>query len=192
MEEFMTENPMLTIAMVSAFFDGLAGVLPDKYTKYIGVLRRVFSVFKKNKKTVAKCIALPLIIVGVGCSGMQPSQVCKTEEPSVICEKIPQPEHADIILQIGNLRAIKGDIYSGKEAIAFLEKCEAILSEQKTYKDLTQKLVAEINEVDIEIIVLSEYVNKLKVDLPISDFDRNLLKQHIENQKKIIKLYMSK
>jgi len=192
MEEFIKENPMLTITMIGAFFDGVAGVLPDKYTKYIGVLRRVFNVFKRNKKTVAKCIVLPLLVVGMGCSSMQPSPVCENEKNSLICEKIPQPKHADILLQLGNLRAIKEDVYSGKQAINFLEKCEGIISEQKTYKDLTQKLISQIDEVDVEIIVLSNYLNKLKVDLPISDFDRNLLKQHIAHQKRIIELYMNK
>ena len=117
--------------------------------------------------------------------------VCDTEEPSLICEKIPEPEAADILLQLANLEALKNDAYTGKQALEFLDQCDKFITEVNTYADLADWLSTKVENIDAEIIILSGYLKVLDKKLPIYDYDRMLLKQHIEHQRKVLALHMN-
>lgn len=140
-------------------------------------MKKVFIIF-------IVCISL------VGCAFTQNKDgVCDTEKPSLICEKIPEPEAADILLQLANLEALKSDSYSATQAEEFLAECETFIDEVETYADLANWLSLRVKNIEAEIIILSGYLKVLDKELSIYDYDRMLLKKHIEHQRKVLALY---
>lgn len=144
--------------------------------------------FLVKKKNIAALIFICILLAG--CASMPQSKVCETGEPSLICETIPSPETADILLQIANLEAVKHDVYTGEQAIRFLEDCESFLVSVDTYGDLCRWLAVKVNKLNIEILVLSGYLDTLNVAMPISNYDRGLLQNHIDQQRNVLLLYM--
>jgi len=60
-----------------------------------------------------------------------------------------------------------------------------------TYQGLAQYLITVTGELksehNMEIILLSEYLNMFEsVSMPISEFDKYLLKGHIQQQRKLV------
>lgn len=122
---------------------------------------------------------------------MPESSVCQTEEKSLICEKIHNPEQADLLLQIANVEALKNEVYTAEQAISFLNEAEVFLQEVRTYPALAQWLASNIKEYQLEALVLSGYMTTFQnVDLPIYDFDRHLLLEHIKRQKRLVQNYL--
>lgn len=185
--DFILNNKAVFIPFAVILIEAGAGYIPDRYFKYIGVIRRIINLILKNKKT-APVLLLPLFLIS--CASMQPSQICETDQPSVICKELQQPEHTDILLQLANVRMLKNDVYSGQQALEFLDFCTEIVNGSSTYLDLTQYVSRIAQEYQLEVIVLSTYINNLSVDLPITEYDRNLLLAHIAHQKKMVKMYM--
>lgn len=128
----------------------------------------------------------------IGCAFLPNKDgVCDTEKPSLICEKVPEPEAADILLQLANLEALKNDSYTGAQATEFLNECETFLNEVETYAGLADWLSMKVKNIDAEIIILSGYLQVLDKELPIYEYDRMLLKKHIEHQRKVLALHMN-
>lgn len=186
--EAVKNNPEFSAVLIAFLLDIGAGMIPDKYVAYIGLVRRILRGIMKRKET--KMLLIIVLLFTVGCAYMQPSSVCDTDERSLICEKIPQPEHADIALQLVNVRALKNDYYSAQKVLKFFDMCESFLEKDVTYGVFVKWLGSYIEDVELEVVILSNYLNVLKVDIPISDYDRMLLQEHIERQKEIVQMYM--
>lgn len=131
-------------------------------------------------------------MLSAGCAFAPQSNVCDTDQPSLICEKIPNPEQADLALQIVNVRSLKENAYDANQALEFLDKCEAYIDEAVTYGDVSKWIASELDEVDLEILILSNYLGVFDVASPIYDYDRMLLKEHIQRQKELIVMYMER
>lgn len=55
-----------------------------------------------------------------------------------------------------------------------------------TYQELVDYFELEVSENAYELIIISSYVDRFKVNMVIDPFDRYLLLQHIENQEKTL------
>lgn len=186
--EAVKNNPEFSVVLAAFLLDVGAGVIPDRFVPYIGLIRRVLREIMKRKES--KMLLIFALLFSIGCAHMQPSSVCDTDKQSLICEKIPQPEHADIALQLVNVRALKNDQYTAQEVLDFLNTCEAFLEEDITYGKFVKWLGAYVEDVELEVVILSNYLSVLKVDTPISEYDRMLLQEHIERQKEVVQMYM--
>lgn len=188
--EAITNNPEIFAILLAIVADFGAGALPDRYIPYIGILRRVIKMIMKNKGAKMSLILVLLVSV-MGCAHMEKSSVCDTEQESLICDKIPQPENADILLQLANVQMLKEEAYSAEDALNFLDMCESFLSEETvTYAGMVRWLSTKMEDYSLEIFVLSGYVETLQIPQTLTDFDRNLLLSHIEHQRNLIKAYM--
>lgn len=189
--EAVKNNPEIVVVIIAIIADFGAGVIPDHYLKYVGVIRRIAQKIMRNKGKAS--LVLAVLLLSVGCAHMQPSSVCDTEQESLICENIPQPENADILLQLANARLLKSETYSAEEALNFLDMCESFLTKDAvSYEGLAQWLVTKMDEYSLEVFVLSGYVSTIRSPQMISDYDRQLLLKHIEHQRNLIKTYQEK
>lgn len=187
----MANNPELTVVLAAFIFDFIAGVIPDEYVRYIGIVRRILrQIYKRKNGTMVLLIAL--VFTFMGCSYIQTSKVCETEQKSLICEKIPHPEQAGILLQIANITALKKDAYSAEQAFKFLDDVESFLKEADTYGNACRWIANEMDKYDLEVLILSGYIDILNIPETITEYDRELLLKHIERQRALIKTYVEK
>lgn len=181
-------NPEIATVLVAIALDFGMGVIPDKYWKYIGLIRRIAQKLMK-KKGMKMLLLLPLL-VAVGCAFTQPSTICETDKPSLICKRLSNPEQADVLLQVANIQGLKNDVYSGEEALKFLDFCEQLINKSTTYFDMTNYISNVFDDYELEVLILSRYMPKLAVDIPITNYDRQLLLAHIQHQREVISMYM--
>jgi len=152
-----------------------------------------YSVFM-SAWTLMFCMALLLFS---GCAGTQlvPSTACKdAPEGSLICAAVPNPESQDLLIQLANDELLYQGVYTAAEANAFLERIEGYVTSMSTYADL---IIAVEKELDLlpdriqnKLFILSKFTTSLSADLPICDFDRQLLLRGIQNQKTVVSQYL--
>lgn len=190
MMEWIAENKEVVAVLTPVALDLIAGVIPDRYIPYIGMLRRALRAISKRKKG-ASVFVLIVVLLAAGCALTKKdrSEVCPKDADSVICESIPDPGRADILLQLANVRLLKEDQYNAEQALDFLTQCEKLIDETETYQDVARQLSRHLNEYKLEILILSGYIDTLDVDLPVSEYDRELLRAHIDRQKQLIESY---
>lgn len=189
--EAIKNNPEIFAILIAIVADFGAGAIPEKYVSYLGIIWRIIGKIMEKKKGSKISLLLILLLVFVGCAHMEKSSVCDTEQESLICEKIPQPEHSDILLQLANVRMLKNEVYIAEDALDFLEMCKSFLTEEEvSYGGLAQWLATKMDDYSLEVLVLSGYVDTFKSPQMITDYDRSLLLKHIERQKNLIKVYM--
>lgn len=144
------------------------------------------------------CVVLMLMPMMVaGCAGLQfgPEPVCKSApECSLICAAIPDPENQDLLIQLVNDELLYQDVYTASAAIAFLDKLESIIVNATTYAGLVAMVDAELNllpdRIRNKFYILSRFSAVLSKEIPICDFDRELLRKSIQNQKDVALKYL--
>lgn len=140
-------------------------------------------------KKVLMAVALVSIMFVTGCATTQPSQICLGHtEDSLICQHIPNPLQADVVLRIANLEAIKNDVYTRQQAYDAINYIEDVVKTTNTYSDLLLVVNKYIKNMGPEILIVTSSFEELNKTLPISDYDRKLILIHLERQKEIIKL----
>ena len=97
---------------------------------------------------------------------------------------------ANLLFKFANLELIKEGVYSKESALAFFEKVERLINTM-TYQGLAEYLIITTTKLNsdynVEIILLSEYFNMfVGVPLPIVEFDKYLLKGHIQQQRRLV------
>ena len=189
MMEWIAENKEIVAVLTPVLLDLIAGLIPDKMMPYVGVLRRILRAISKRKGKGLSVLLLALLVAS-GCAVTDhKGDTCPEGVDSVICDKIADPARADILLQLTNARLLKKGRYDADQAMAFLDWCESAVNGAVTYQNLARQLSRELSEYRLEVLILSGHIDTLKIDLPISDHDRGLLKTHIARQKSLVQFY---
>jgi len=148
-----------------------------------------------------KCWTYLMLILAVlmvaGCAGLQfgLEPVCKSApECSLICAAIPDPENQDLLIQLVNDELLYQDVYTAADAIAFLDKLNFIIVNATSYAGLISAVDAELNilpdRIRNKFYILSRCSLVLSKEIPICDFDRDLLRKGIQNQKDVALKYL--
>ncbi|MDD2277379.1 MAG: hypothetical protein PHP56_12705 [Smithellaceae bacterium] len=148
-----------------------------------------------------KCWTYLMLILAVlmvaGCAGLQfgLEPVCKSApECSLICAAIPDPENQDLLIQLVNDELLYQDVYTAADAIAFLDKLNFIIVNATSYAGLISAVDAELNilpdRIRNKFYILSRCSLVLSKEIPICDFDRELLQKGIQNQKDVALKYL--
>ena len=134
------------------------------------------------------------LIVCIAFFSCATSQVC-TEAPenSLICKYIPNPESADILLQLVFYELLKQNPSAKGEVAKVLDEATTNLStESLLWTDIVAWVVSRSDYLKDnfggEFVILSAYAGVLNRPVPITEFDKNLLKIHLERQKGILKM----
>ena len=131
-----------------------------------------------------------------GCGIMTQSQVCE-EAPanSLICRLIPNPEVADIALQLINLELLKNNAVAAEDVMAFFDYLEGAVDNSGTYALLASYIISKTEDlaksIGEEVVIASGLIVPfIQKEILISDFDRKLIRIHIARQKTIIERYI--
>ena len=137
------------------------------------------------------------VLMVAGCAGLQfgLEPVCKSApECSLICAAIPDPENQDLLIQLVNDELLYQDVYTAADAIAFLDKLNFIIVNATSYAGLISAVDAELNilpdRIRNKFYILSRCSLVLSKEIPICDFDRDLLQKGIQNQKDVALKYL--
>lgn len=160
---------------------------------------------KKEKNTMKSrtCFMLMWMVLMLmpmtvaGCAGLQLGlePVCKSApECSLICATIPDPENQDLLIQLVNDELMYQDVYTAADAIAFLDKLNFIVVNATSYAELISAVDTELNllpdRIRNKFYILSRCSLVLSKEIPICDFDRELLRKGIQNQKDVALKYL--
>ena len=148
-------------------------------------------------KTCFLLVCMVLMLMVAGCAGLQLglNPVCESApECSLICAAVPDPENQDLLIQLVNDELLYQDVYTAADAIAFLDKLESIIANATTYAGLVAMVDAELNllpdRIRNKFYILSKCSLVLSREIPICDFDRDLLQKGIQNQKDVALKYL--
>lgn len=117
-------------------------------------------------------------------------------ENSLICEHFPRPENQDLLLRLVNFELMKFEVFDPDQVDNFFTEIEERLNQGGiTYSMVYQIASDAIHEIKEyaggEILIFAEYAGIFQQEITlISDFDRQLLLKHIENQRSTIRLYL--
>ena len=144
-------------------------------------------------------ICIILAFMFMGCMKIQKKDpVC--ERPgavdSVICQVLADKgvsiKDVNFLFKGVNLALIKEDVYAKEDFLKFLDEVEGLLKSASSYENLAQYLITVVGNLNqdykVEIVLLVEYFNDFSIAADISDFDRNLLLEHINQQRFIVGL----
>ncbi|HUU39866.1 MAG TPA: hypothetical protein VMW42_02885 [Desulfatiglandales bacterium] len=110
-------------------------------------------------------------------------------ETSVICEMLPtSPENTDLVIRLISFELVKNNVVAEGDVLKFLDGVEEVVNSVTTYKDVATYIVTKIaslrKKYGGELIILSDYVQIFgDIELPVSDFDRELLKTCIASKR---------
>jgi len=113
---------------------------------------------------------------------------------SVICEKLAaigiSVYDANLLFKLANLELVKQGAYAKEDCLTFLDNVESII-DSATYNDVAAYIVMEATDLKTkygaEIILLMDYFNRFEgIALPITEFDKKLLKEHINQQRQTL------
>ena len=142
------------------------------------------------KKWLWLMIAGIILMIG-GCVGINtdPNQgICAGVVDSEICRVTKgDPRAVETLLMAANFGAIKKDLYSTQQALKVVDDLERILGTNGiTYEVLLLKAVARLEGGASVLFVLTPYMTELDKPIPISDFDLNLFRAHLQHQRVLI------
>lgn len=126
------------------------------------------------------------------------SRVCMTPEAtnSVICPTLAKvsltPESANLMFKLANIEAIRANIYAKKDVLAFFNSAEALL-EDATYMSLASYVIFEIAKINTKyqlemVLITQSFAVFQTTNIPINEFDKNLILTHIKQQKQLLAL----
>ena len=107
---------------------------------------------------------------------------CAGDADSVILQYIPDPAAADTLIQLANYALIKNDVVTAQQVSDFLDICDHYLDlgEDITGNEAVLFLVSQVDglqeQLGAGVIILSQYVNNLKVPRVLTACDIALLK----------------
>jgi len=113
---------------------------------------------------------------------------------SVICAKLADVGisvyDANLIFKLANMELIKNNAYAKEDCELFLDNVESIL-DSATYNDMVAYIVFQLADLKTkygaEIFLLMDYFSRFEgIALPITEFDKGLLREHIRQQRQIL------
>ena len=144
---------------------------------------------------------LILILVAVflifSCGQMQVKEdPCMKPEAadSVICDKLSSlgvsVYDANLLFKLANLELIRQGAYAKEDCEKFLDNVESII-DSATYNDVAAYIIMEAADLKTkygaELILLMDYFNRFEgIKIPITDFDKGLLREHINQQRQTL------
>ena len=134
----------------------------------------------------AGCISM--YFIGCGLMQTKPS-ICDGITDSLICERIPNPQVADVLLQVGNLALINEGVYSKEETLEFLADAEKYIEQAATYAGVVKFIAGKLKLIPPELMALAQSMESFRnVVVPITDTDRRFLLAHIAHQRAVVEL----
>jgi hypothetical protein len=114
-------------------------------------------------------------------------------EESIIYAKIPNPKTAGIAVELANITFVKHYPLAKASVLSSLGKVETLLNNDPvTWKELITMVTGEVNSIKnnfgIELLILSGYLKVLDNPLPINKCDKDLLLNHVKEQKMYINM----
>jgi hypothetical protein len=152
------------------------------------------------KKFDLFCIVLVLMFVITGClfSFVKKEPVCERPgaENSIICKVLTDRginvNDVNLLFKVVNVTLIKKDAYTKEEFLKFIDEVEGLITVSSTYENLSAYLLDAVNNFNenykIEMVLLADYFDDFDMVVNISDFDRDLLLEHIKQQRDIVSL----
>jgi len=137
------------------------------------IIRTLFAV------TILTGLTLPF----TGCVTLtsKPS-ICEGVTDSLICDRIPNPQLTDILLQVGSLELIENGTYSKAEVMEFLDDVEQFVMNATTYSGIVRFVMARLKTVPPKLMVLSQAMISFEdVLVPITATDRGFILASIEH-----------
>jgi len=149
----------------------------------------------KKLVLIITCALLCVSLVACGNVQVKDDPCMKPEAAdSVICEKLSaigiSVYDANLLFKLVNLELVKQGAYAKQDCLVFLDNVESIL-DSATYNDVAAYIIMEATDLKTkygaEIILLMDYFNRFEgVKIPITEFDKGLLKEHINQQRQIL------
>jgi len=139
------------------------------------------------------CCLIGLIMFIPACVTTTPPPVPDNCQNSIIMNKIPEWKEVDILLQLGNLEALKNDVYTKQQALDAITDLENILKDPNaTYADFLVLAINKIRWVNehagAEVFIVSQYFNDFNKNIVIDPCDRDILMKHLMKQRKVVAL----
>ena len=149
----------------------------------------------KKLVLIITCALLCVSLVACGNVQVKDDPCMKPEAAdSVICEKLSaigiSVYDANLLFKLVNLELVKQGAYAKSDCEWFLNNVESII-DTATYNDVAAYIIMEATDLKTkygaEIILLMDYFNRFEgVKIPITEFDKGLLKEHINQQRQIL------
>ena len=125
------------------------------------------------------------IILGslVSCASlMAKPSYCEGVTDSLICAKIPNPQVADLAIQLGSIQVIKEGVYSKAEFLEFLTNARKFVEQVTTYDGIFRYLNDKLKVIPPELVVLSQGMISFEgVLVPVTSTDRGFILAHIDH-----------
>jgi len=152
-----------------------------------------------------KALIIMILILMAGCATN--SQLCTVPEAqnSVVCELSTKlhttPEMISQTLLVANMGALEADVYTAQQANKFVDD---LISEIENFRKLgkTISYIDAIRYIDSKFKILPARVQAVFVimnpaglsdqviNLPLTDYDFDLLLRHLNKEKQIISVYL--
>jgi len=155
-----------------------------------------------NKIRIKGILILVLVALMAGCGALgiitqEKPNVCITSPEatdSYICATLTklgvEPKDANILFKFVNVELIRQKAYSKIDFLYFLDNIESILNTDTSYVQIVSYILHETDQINgiygAEFVLLSDYFNAFKSPKLISEFDIQLLKIHIKEQREIL------
>jgi len=139
-----------------------------------------------------KLSLLMIIVLFVSCASLQKQSVCNdpAAEQSIICgilydSGIAAPEQADVLLQIVSLIYLEKNPEKRADTLEFINEALDLLHHGITHKIFANYILHEM-PITLKIAVTGILQEMVTFDVPINEFDKALIRRHLEKQRDII------
>jgi len=134
-------------------------------------------------------ISIIFIFLLSSCASIQEIHpICENRVDSYICQVFPNPLAVDLILRFANVEAIKNDVYTKEQAVAAINNLETLIKNSHSFLDFFLIAQNYVGNMGPEIFILADSFSSFNRPIPISEFDKYLLLEHLNRQKQIILL----
>jgi len=140
-------------------------------------------------------LIIPFLFIACGNIQVKDDPCMKPEAvDSVICAKLQavgvSVYDANLIFKLANLELVRQGAYAKEDCLKFLDNVESVL-DFATYNDVVAYIIMEASDLETkygaEVILLMDYFNRFEgVKIPITEFDKGLLREHINQQRQIL------
>lgn len=198
--------------VVSGALDAAAGLIPDRYIPYVGIVRRFITALRDRKNLQRAVFCLVCALAAGGCAILDatggPEGVCAgptvyvdragavqtMDDPmqTTLCRLDPYPSTSKLTLFVVNDVALRKGAYTPEDVFVFTAKVRGYLSvPAATTKTVSMAVLADIQEVP-ELVIAGSMLEdpKYQLDLPIDDFTWYFLNKHLNEQDALARMFM--
>lgn len=156
-------------------------------------------------KKLLSVLSILVIMLLTGCATT--SQLCLVPEAenSVICKLSKKvkttPEAISQTLKVANIIAMETNVYTAQQADKFIDRLiEEVqnmqnLGSEVTYMNIVKYIDGEFSLLPPKVQVVFEVMNtegllSQTIEMPLTQYDFELLLRHLQKQKELIKIYL--